>query len=63
MTGTDFCVKKPRMSRSYLNHLVPSEFFHLFLTQMPVCGVVKVICDRAATMLILLKSDQNVKGN
>jgi len=22
MTGTDFCVNKPRMSRSYLNHLV-----------------------------------------
>ena len=21
-TGTDFCVNKPRMSRSYLNHLV-----------------------------------------
>jgi len=23
MTGTDFCVNKPHMSRSYLNHLVP----------------------------------------
>ena len=22
MTGTDFCVNKPHMSRSYLNHLV-----------------------------------------
>ena len=22
MTGTDFCVNKPYMSRSYLNHLV-----------------------------------------
>ena len=25
MTGTDFCVNKPHMSRSYLNHLVLSE--------------------------------------
>jgi len=22
MSGTDFCVNKPHMSRSYLNHLV-----------------------------------------
>ena len=25
MTGIDFCVDKPHMSRSYLNHLVYSE--------------------------------------
>ena len=25
MTGTDFCVNKPHMSRSYLNHLVHKQ--------------------------------------
>jgi len=26
MTGTDFCVNKPHMSRSYLNHLVQTSY-------------------------------------
>jgi hypothetical protein len=42
---------------------IHSEFFHLFLTGILMCGVVKVICGWAATLLILLKSDQNAKGN
>ena len=28
MTGTDFCVNKPHMSRSYLNHLVYIKQYH-----------------------------------
>jgi len=28
MTGTDLCVNKPHLSRSYLNHLV---FCHIFI--------------------------------
>ena len=31
MTGTDLCVNKPHMSRSYLNHLV-IELLHYFTT-------------------------------
>jgi len=29
MTGTDFCVNKPHMSRSYLNHLVYEQYYFL----------------------------------
>jgi sulfur relay (sulfurtransferase) DsrC/TusE family protein len=31
MTGTDFCVNKPHMSRSYLNHLV--AYINLYWSQ------------------------------
>ena len=40
MTGTDFCVNKPHMSQSYLNH-------HVLLVSTCKCGrVVLVITER-----------------
>ena len=34
MTGTDLCVNKPRMSRSYLNHLGCKDYKHIYMTDV-----------------------------
>jgi len=60
MTGTDFCVNKPHMSRSYLNHLV--FYYHEFyqkltskyiLTEQRTLDAVETITDCGSTLVPL----------
>ena len=61
MTGTDFCVNKPHMSRSYLNHLVhyPSDISYLLAKRQvsmatPVSSFMNKNLSSSPPMLCLL---------